>query len=329
MFPERLTDERKVDPRKVQKLIDDGKGVIVQYSKACYTEATLRGINELCEEHGEKIEVRFYGHVFDADLLRHLPAATGLCLDFQRGPVPGLDTLFTLPRLRSLALIVDGLERPEVLGADNLKSLTYLRVGGKSKKKIDLSPVSQMTSLKQLSTGNDVRNLEAIGSIPSLEILGLRSVPKTVRLDFLSVLRRLRILYLASCGQPDLDGMVLPALEHLEIYGMRSLTVLRPDAFPALQALQLEALSHLESLDFTGGSEALRDVKLINCKALKSLTGLGGLKGLHQIRVSRTMLDVDAILKKPLPKSLKIFAFYAKGEKAIRAKLDARGYAES
>ncbi len=326
---ERLTDLRKIDPRRIRALIDSGKNVILQFSKPAYPDPILRAVNRICETHGERINVRFYGHAFDAAVLRRLPAVRSLCLDYLPAPIPHLDELWALPRLRDLALLVDGLELPEALGADNLRGLTSLRIGGDSRKPFDLSPLLRMPALRHLGAYGRLKNVEANGAVGSLETLRLWKMPKTVRLDFLSGLRGLRSLNLFSGSQPDLDGVVLPGLEHFEAYGLRGLTEFHPEAFPTLQTLQLEALSKVESIDFSKTGARLRRIVLLNLKSLRRLTGLGALSGLREIRISRTPLELDPILKQPLPRSLKIFAFYAKGQKAIRARLDSLGYAES
>jgi hypothetical protein len=84
-------------------------------------------------------------------------------------------------------------------------------------------------------------------------------------------------------------------------------------------------------LHFTGTNKALSRLLLINCKELKSVTGLANLEQLNAIRVSPTVLDIDQTVAANLPPWLKVFAFYtgkSAENEAIRIRIDQLGYSD-
>jgi hypothetical protein len=77
----RLTDLGSIEESAIDAILDAGGDVIIQYSRPVYSRGLLRRINALCALHGERVEVRFFGHHsdrFDFASLCDLPAVKAL-----------------------------------------------------------------------------------------------------------------------------------------------------------------------------------------------------------------------------------------------------------
>jgi hypothetical protein len=112
--------------------------------------------------------------------------------------------------------------------------------------------------------------------------------------------------------------------------GFESLSL---NSFPSLEELQIEDQIRLKNIDFSEASSNLKKILLLNCKTLDSISGFVNLHGLEHIRISKTAIDFDRLIKNGVPKKLKIFAFYDRTvdnpkSKAIRSRLDKMGYTD-
>src|SRR5207237_6996794 len=134
-----------------------------------------------------------------------------------------------------------------------------------------------------------------------LESFHLEDSSRTLRLDCLNGLPRLRSIYLRRLGVSRLDGLAHPSLEKLTIWFAGNLATLRIAPFPRLDDLDLRGLLRLESIDFSSGGTHLEVVSAQDCRSLRTLSSLGGLRALRRLFLGRTALDLNSILRRPLP----------------------------
>ncbi len=141
-----------------------------------------------------------------------------------------------------------------------------------------------------------------------------------------------RYLRLILGGRSNIDDAAHDSLLRLEIVRVLGIERIDPSLFPNLEGLLIEDQIRLESLVFRGSNPMLKMLQLINCKALKVLSGLAPLEQLEHLRISKTALNVDTLIADGLPPSLKVFGFYTgknKENHVIRERLDACGFRES
>ena len=131
-------------------------------------------------------------------------------------------------------------------------------------------------------------------------------------------------------GRENLDEIEENEIETLEIIRVRSFNNFKNISnFKKLQTLLIEDQIQLPELHFDKEILTLTDFKLINCKTLKSLTGLEKLRGLNQLRIYKTDINFDEFIKQQFPRSLDILAFYTaktKIDREIKDKLLNLGY---
>lgn len=103
MKQERIQNPSSVERAVIESKIAEGCHVILQFDGPRYTPELLRKINNLCGELGQDLEVRFYGHKFDASHLRFLPDVAALSVDCLL-EATNLSALNDLANLRRLSL---------------------------------------------------------------------------------------------------------------------------------------------------------------------------------------------------------------------------------
>jgi hypothetical protein len=319
-------------PPNIEELIAAGDRPIIQFSKPA-SDAVLKDVNALCERHGDALDIRFYGFgssAFDCRALRKVPAVSALeinCLP----DITHVEELQQLGNLRALSLGIDRWDPSTILASPNLVRLRRLSVCAKVNGALDLSPVAKMNELVELAVVGDATSIDAVVGCANLERLRLVRLGRRVGLHFVRRLSRLRSLQLLLGGRDNLDDAAHPSLSELEIVRVRGFAEVHPAIFPNLERLQIEDQLQVESIEFGPENAKLASVRIFNCKRLRRLGGLRHLSSLQELRVSRTALDVDELLGAPLPRSLRVFAFFSgrtHADAAVRARLGGLGYAE-
>lgn len=336
-MPHRIEPDDPDDWKEIEKLLGDGDEVIVQFSKPeQYPAARMKRLEELCQQHGARVIVRFWYHVkgFSGKTLQQLPSLAALTVDCLGQVQPkDLKEIWNLPLLRSLDFGIDKLAETDtdLLHGPNLRALEKLGVGPSPKENVDLAPLAQMKNLRELFLSKQQKNIAAIGELPKLRSLGL-NVKNTVALDFVPRLKTLRELRLILGGRENLDEAAHPGLETLELTRVRGLSRLTPADFPKLKRLTIEEQAQLASLEFSAKNAALARIKIDNCKTLASVAGLKSLPMLEELIVwNSPALDFERWLAAGLPKSLKRCDFGTgrpKETAVARARLSKLGYDE-
>ncbi len=331
---ERLTDLPQIDLSQINSILASGKDVTIQYSKKCYSNALLRQIDSICLTHGERIEVRFYGHYsesFDAACLANIPNVEWLSIDcLQR--ISAIDHLYELRNLKRLSIGVYELEVPEILSKVRIKDLNQLSIGDAKSCKIDLSPLAQCSELRKLHISSQSTGFNVLSSLPELSDLRLISIKKKQSLAVVSLIPKLSKLFLLLGGRENIDEISHSGLRDLSIVrvlGFSSIGDL--SRFPMLERLLIEDQLKLEFVDLRNASSSLRHLFLLNCKSLRKIGSIGHLAELEELRVYKTNIELDDILAEPRPSSLSIFALYTgktKADKTVRSRLDSLGYSE-
>lgn len=330
---ERLNDIKSIDEASIAAAVGRSEQIIIQYSKPGYSRQLLTLLDSLCRQHGDRIEIRFYGHdgeAFDCRTLNALPHVQRLAVNCLES-VLHLEALFELPMLRHLSFGTNSDTAPDFLAHQNLTELRSLTLGESKKSPIDLSPLAGFSKLEWLNLVGHHRGIDALGKLSRLHWLTLSRIGKTVPFGFVSQLPVLQTLRVILGGRENFHEVTHPSLMHLQIIRVRGFESFRPDDFPALQSLQIEDQIRLHSLRFSRQSDALRKLRLLNCKRLASLHGLETLSALEEVRIYDTAIPFEELIHLGLPPALKVFAFYTAKtslDGPIRQKLDALGYAE-
>jgi len=183
----------------------------------------------------------------------------------------------------------------------NISNLTNLKSLGISKNissKVSLSILEPLTNLEILYTSIS-KDIEAIRNLDKLKILTLREI-KNNDLDFLTPLKNLETLYLSLGSFQDFNGLSsINNLNKLDIHQVRGFdnevaaTVLINCKM--VEALKLENLKHLTSLDFIK--------KMIKLKYL-SFEGVKNLNTYKPILENKSLETIAGYQCQPLDKSL-------------------------
>jgi hypothetical protein len=326
----RITNPIRLDRAEIaQEIARLGTSVVIQFSEPCYPAHLLATINDLCGEFRDNLEVRFFGHYgsfFDADVLRHISHVRSLSVDCLTS-IANAEQIGRLPALSTLSFGVFEFADAHFLESLDLGTIERLTLMENRKRNFDLAPLVRASRLKRLYLGGHRTNIERIAELPSLEDLVLGSCSKTQSIAFLNDLEPLRKLEIILGGRPNIDDLVHPKLETLQIVrvqGLQSLGSLT--RFPYLRQLRVEDQAKLASIDLTGVS--LTRFAASNCKALTNLVALDQQRALEGLFFAQTRLDVDALLHHDWPQSLKSLGLFGKSAKwntTARAKIEARG----
>lgn len=327
----RINNPEKIDRLLIDRDLNDGKQVIVQFSDKVYSDKVLADLNGLCLENDDNFSVRFYGHYqgsFDCKTLSKLPNIKALWLDCLL-KADNLEVLTELNNLRRLSLGVYELKETEIFQSNNFQSLKQLIIGETRTKAINLKHLENYSDLNYLIISGHTKNIDVVGKLSDLEYLGLNSISK-VPLGFVNKLKKLKSLHFVLGGRENLDEIEENEIETLEIIRVRAFNSFKNISnFKNLKTLLIEDQIQLEELHFDKEISTLQDLKLINCKTFKYLTGLEKLSGLKQLRIYKTDINFDEFIKQPFPESLDILAFYtskAKIDKGIKEELLKLGY---
>jgi hypothetical protein len=191
----RINNPQNLDVEYIDRGIQEGKHLIVQFSENSYTDKKLSIINKLCEKYDRSFGVRFYGHyssTFDCKTLLKIPQVKCLYLDCLLD-VDNLLTLTQLNKLQKLALGVYELTNTEILNSENLKRLTELILTATKTKALNLEYLKDYKNLEFLILGGHTKNIGSVGNLQNLEYLSLNSIKKT-SVEFINKLKRLKTL---------------------------------------------------------------------------------------------------------------------------------------
>jgi protein phosphatase 1 regulatory subunit 7 len=308
----RIGNPANLDLDYIDKEIQDGKHLIVQFSEDTYTDDKLSIINGLCKKYDMSFGVRFYGHdssIFDCKILLKLPEVKCLYVDCLLN-ADNVLTLTHLHKLQKLSLGVYELTETEILNSENFKQLTQLILTETKTKALNLDYLKEYRNLKYLILGGHTKNISSVGNLSGLEYLSLNSIKKT-SVEFVNKLKRLRTLKFILGGRENIHEIENNEIEHLEIIWVRGFNDLANiKKFKKLEYLNLEHNFQLEKIHFDEEMPSLKRLKISNCKKLTSLTGLQNLTSLDRIGIYQTNIDFQAFIKQQLPKSLKAIRFY-------------------
>jgi protein phosphatase 1 regulatory subunit 7 len=332
MKQERINNPTVIDRAGIEAKISAGFHVILQFDGPHYTPELLGKINNLCGEFGQHLAVRFYGHYgnsFDAINLRFLPDVASLWIDCLL-EVKNLSVLNDLANLHQLSLGIYQLDDPNILNSIQLKNIERLVLCENAKSNIDLAPLEACRKLTELFLNGHTKNIDCLAELPILKMLSLGSIPNKNKLDFVSQIRSLKRLVVILGGREDISEIHNASLEELEILRVRGLNSIDSiSAFPSLRLFAIEDQIRLKSIRFTPLNNNLQSLRIINCKKLHTVEGLGYLLELKSIRIGMTALDIKSILEQRLAASLKTFTFHTgkvKENEMIRNNLNGLGY---
>jgi len=334
MITERLENLTEIDRSQIEKIIASGKTATIQFSKPVYNKSILTAIDALCREFGDSLEVRFYGHYsgsFDASHLAFIPNVRWLSVDCLMR-VTALEHLFALTGLEKLSLGVFELDQADILSRLNIVGMRELFLSETRSCNIDLSPLTQCQRLERLFIKSHNLGFDVLKTLRSLTELSLGSFSKKQSLEVVSDIPDLRKLTIILGGRANIQEVHHPKLTHLDIIRVLGFSDVGDlSRFPSLQSLRIEDQIRLESIDLEKASPELLRLAAFNCKKLSRIGRLAHLTKLEELRIGGTALDYEMLLATPLPSSLQTVAFYTgkpKSNKALRARLDAAGYAE-
>ncbi len=329
----RINDPSEINSEYIAKELGLGKHVIVQFSDATFNLKLLTDLDALCKKFSSDFGVRFYGHYsssFDFKTLLSLPNVKCLYVDCLTNAL-NLETLAQLKKLEKLSLGVFELKEMEILDLPNLKNLSELILTETRSGALNLDYLKDYKNLRLLIVGGHTKNIDSIGKASKLNFLSFNSIKKTP-VPFVNELKDLRTLKFILGGREDIREIESNEIENLEIIRVRGFKDLGSlSSFRNLRMLLVEDNIQIKKIHFDNTLRQLRDVKILNCQGLNSITGIKELTSLEQLRIYKTAIDFDNFITQERPKSLRTFAFYTwkkKIDQDIKSKLQELGYTE-
>ena len=329
----RIDNPTNLDLNYIDKEIQEGKHLIVQFSENTYTDEKLSIINGLCKKYDMSFRVRFYGHyssIFDCKILLKIPDVKCLYVDCLLN-ADNLLTIAHLHKLQKLSLGVYEITETEILNSENLKQLTELILTETKTKAISLDYLKDYRNLKYLILGGHTKNISSVGNLSGLEYLSLNSIKKT-SVEFINKLKGLKTLKFILGGRENIHEIDDNEIEHLEIVWVRGFNdISNIIKFKKLKFLKLEDNIKLEKINFASEMPYVKTLAISNCKTLNSLTGLHYLTSLDRIGIYQTNIDFDTFIKQDLPASLKAIKFYTPKNKlnnTIKIRIKDKGYTD-
>jgi protein phosphatase 1 regulatory subunit 7 len=327
----RINNPEKIDRLLIDNDLKEGKLVIIQFSDKVYSDNILAELNQLCLEYDENFSIRFYGHYqgsFDCKTLLKLQNIKALWLDCL-SKADNLEVMTELKNLKRLSLGIFEIKETDIFQASNLKNLKELIIGNTRTIALNLQYLENYKDLNLLTICGHTKNINVVDKLTKLECLGLNSISK-VKLDFVNKLKNLKSLQFVLGGRENLDEIEENEIESLEIIRLRSFSSFKNISnFKKLKNLTIHDQIKLKDIHFDKDIPSLEDIKLLNCKTFKALTGLENLSKLNQLRIYKTAINFNEFIKQQFPKSLDILAFSTsnlKIDKEIMEQLLKLGY---
>jgi protein phosphatase 1 regulatory subunit 7 len=321
-----------IDILYINNEISKGKIVTIQFSTPAAYNDKLTQLNNICKEYDENLSIRFYGHYFlkfDCCVLKKISNVKNLSID-GLSEIKNIYVLTELENLRVLELSFYDLMEYEFFKADNFKQLIELNIGATNSKKLNLEYVGNFKLLKSLTIEEHTKNIEAIGEIPNLKYLCLRSI-KNRPVEFINNLKKLKTLRFLLGSRENIKELKENEIENLDISWVRGFNNIdNVSKFRKIKNLLIEDNIQLSKINFNDDLLALNSLKILNCKTLNSLSGIQFLPSLSKLIIGRTDIDFETIIKQKFPATLKVFTFYT-GKKNLDAEIASiiqkRGYA--
>ena len=139
-------DKPVLDEASIGDAISAGRTPVMQFWKPDYDPALLERLDALCQRHGPRLGVRFYGHAggaFDAGVLRRLPSVQNLAID-RLERVVNEDAIGALRHLRRFSFGVATLDRPDFLSWLDLANIEVLKLAETKRRNFDLGPLARV-----------------------------------------------------------------------------------------------------------------------------------------------------------------------------------------
>lgn len=289
------------------------------------------GLDEIARRYGDKLQIRFYGHynsTFDFRVLERLPHASNVAADCLQDAI-NFESLACLSMLNKLQIGVYNSTPKDILSYPSLWGLEGLVLSGAKKDNIDLSYLSKYNCLKDLFLVGFTKSIEVLAELKDLEKLGLSQISNKQSLSFINKIVSLRALFIILGGRTDIDEVVSPFLERLEIIRVRGLGKLSLENYVGLRQLIVEDQIQIKEIEFSEANGLLGSISINNCKGLSGLNGLTDLAVLKSLHLHKTNIEFDHLVAQGLPASLSSFTFYSnslKEDAAISQKLATLGY---
>jgi hypothetical protein len=322
---------------KIEESARLGIRVNIKPKNGKFSAGEISQLDGLCARYGDLICVDFSEFLLNRDnpgalcsFVEKIPSVRNLNIQHFRD---GFD-LSVIRELRHLRVLrigsIHGLTiGKEFLTFPSLDKLEQLHIGDIYKSRFDVESVGRMKFLRSLTLGGMSSGLGAIGNLPLLNELRLRSLPQNTSLDFLASLPALR-LFAVTLGYHHLFSEATNhGLEHLviaRIRGLDNINLLK--GFPSLKSLDISTQGGLLGLDLSY-CLLIQKLSIANCPKLRELRGLRNLSNLFELSIYRTDLDYSQIEASGLPESLRVFHFLSgkqKVDKAISLRICERGY---
>lgn len=328
MIPIRIQNPKSIEIDKIEKDLENGNIVIMQFSNTGYTDEMLSILNELCLKYDENFGIRFYGFHFDCKTLLKIQNIKNLSVDCML-KVDNIDIIAKLDSLLCLSLGVYELSEVEILKSENLKQLKSLSLSETKTKALNLQYLSDFKELEKLFIWGHVKNIESIGQLSKLDFLTLHAIKK-VNVSFINNLKKLRTLRFIMGSRENINEIEENEIENLEITWVRGFSEFdNISKFKKLKTLIMENDTHLSQISFNEKFNQLKSIVIINCKMLNSIDGLENLPELETIRIYKTAINFETIINQKLSSKLQKFQFYtgkAKIDKNIQMQIIEKGY---
>ena len=227
------------------------------------TDDEFRRLARFMEDYPQ-VRLRVYGgydgSIGDLEFLRFFPALRRF----------SVDALYELPSLDGLRHLSDGLED--------------LVIGRTRSRRFSLRTLTRFPGLRRLLLEGQQKDIEALGQLPALEDLQLRSI-SLPDLSPLLPLERLRFLAIKLGGTSELG--LLPRigqLEYVELWRIRGMRDVAPLAgVVSLRGFFLQSMTSVERLPSFGRSVALRSAMLYTMRGITDLAPLAAAPSLESI----------------------------------------------
>ena len=241
-----------VDEKYIERELEAGAEVIVQFSEQTYNNKVLSHLNGLCSVYNSNFAVRFFGHYsssFDFRTLLKVHNVKNLYVDCLTSS-ENEKAIDGLQCLEKLSLGIFELKETEILNSANLSHLSRLIIGQTKTKAFNLQYLEGYKHLTSLIICGHSKNIDAIGEIATLESLSLNSLKKE-SVPFVNKLKKLKTLKFILGGKENLFEIEGSEIEQLEVVRVRGFNDLgNISRFKKLNTLLIEDNIQLLSLQF-------------------------------------------------------------------------------
>ncbi len=328
----RIQNPTKLDYAYIDRELNEGSHVIVQYSDMSFTPKILAELDALCKKYNRNFGIRFYSQsyeLFDCKLIKNIPNVKCLYVD----SLMAADNIMALTELTSLkkfVLGIYGLKETEILDSENFRKLEELIIGSTKSTTLNLEYLARYNNLKVLCIVEHTKNIEAVGNLSGLESLSLNCI-KNIPIGFINKLKKLKTLNFMMGGRENIlevEGNNIESLEIIQPRGFNDLSNI--SRFQQLKTLVVTDVAHLEKIHFDQKMPFLKSIRISRCKTFKSLTGLQNLVALERLDIFWTDINFDLFINQEFPTSLKTIIFNAnkkaKLDEVIKQQIKERGY---